>query len=107
MQISRRRFDKGGLGLVCPDFLDAHAALIQSAATGARIVGDGPAVQRPLQDERENLPSIVGLPSALERKLIAPLHEAAAICKSGNREIAEPLFDLFDLFPVVGSGALA
>jgi hypothetical protein len=63
-----------------------------------------------LQDERENLPSIVGLPSALERKLIAPLHEntaAAAICKSGNREIAEPLFDLFDLFPVVGSGALA
>jgi hypothetical protein len=78
MQISRCRFDKGGLVVVRPDFLDPHAALIQAATTGAWIVGDGPAVQRPLQDEREDLPSIVGLPPALERKLIAPLHENAA-----------------------------
>ena len=78
MQMRGRRSEKCRLVLVSPDFLDAHAASVQTATAGTRIVGDRPAVEGPLQNERKDLPSVVRLPSRCERELVAPFHEEAA-----------------------------
>jgi hypothetical protein len=87
-------FEKCRLVLDAPHEVDA-GAVIDAPATLAGVDGDPAAILRPIQDQLEHLPRIVGLPLRCQRKLVAPFEEDAAGARIGQRlerSVAEFLF---------------
>src|SRR5262249_39392872 len=77
--------------------------------TRARVGQDQTAIQSPCENQREHLPSVVGLPPRSERELITPCHEDATrapIGQRGQRKVAKLFLDRPDVFDVVGARAL-
>src|SRR5262245_58499146 len=100
---------KRGFVLDAPHEVNA-GAVIDAPATLARVDGDLAAILRPIQDQLQDLPRIVGLPLRCQRKLVAPFKEDSARARIGQRllrAVAKFLFDLGDLLDVVAAGALA
>src|SRR5260370_9547547 len=102
-------FEECRFVLDAPD--EVHAgAVVDAAATFAGIDRDPAPILRPIQDQLQDLPRIVGLPLRCQPELVAPIEEDGAsprICQRLEPRAAQALFDLCSLLDVLCPAALS